>query len=76
MFNLEEKFGDIRQPTNKPDPVRKQVDETGATGKTWKKSRGQRAEARGGRGNRGSDALSGDESKHTKSFPRVDYVSN
>ena len=47
MFNLEEKFGDIRQPTNKPDPVRKQVDETGATGKTWKKSRGQRLEGGG-----------------------------
>ena len=51
---LEEKFGHFRLPTNKPDTVRKQVDESGATRKTWKEK--PRAEAWGGRGKQGSGA--------------------
>ena len=45
------KFGYFRLPTNKPDTVRKQVDESGATKKTWKEK--PRAEARGEGGTRG-----------------------
>ena len=39
---LEEKFGHFRLPTNKPDTVRKQVDDLEQLERPEKKSRGQR----------------------------------